>query len=340
MGSEKEKGRDGAVGYKKPKIVEISKAGIKPAILREAVTILKEGGLVAFPTETVYGIGVDGFNRDAVAALLQAKNRPPGTPFALQIGAQDQLSCLLDDIPPQAQMVMDAFWPGPLTIILPAGKNIAGLAGIGANTVGLRFPRHPVAGALPRALGRPLAATSANLSNRPSPTTAQHVRDDFGDKVDMILDGGPSPLGVESTVLDLSSSSPLILRAGLIEREALEVVLGQSPEIKAPGRSGGYRPNVPLFLCEDDGEETWLKIKAFGFQRPGILGGGRGKYPWAVQIKPLTGNETGLKNLYATIREMEINCDVILAIPPREGPYVDLIKDKLKRAAQNADNCN
>lgn len=339
MGSEQEKGRDRAVDGRKPRIVKITKAGIKPAILQEAVAILKGGGLVAFPTETVYGIGVDAFNDEAVESLRRAKNRPPGAPFALQIGSMDQLANLLDGVPSRARAVMDAFWPGPLTIILPAGRNIAGLTGIGGSTVGLRFPGHPVARALPEALGRPLAATSANLSNRPSPTMAQHVREDFGVRVDIVLDGGPSIYGVESTVLDLVSSTPQILRAGVIEREALEIVLGQALALKTQGRSGGYRPAIPLFLCNGDVEEAWREIKGRGFQKPGIIGGGE-KYPWAIQVKPLTGNETGLKSLYGAMREMETNCDVILAISPREGPYADLIKEKLKRAAQNTDNRN
>lgn len=194
------------------------------ASVREAAGILKTGGLVAFPTETVYGLGANAFDADAVLSIFTAKGRPADNPLIVHIHDRAQLD-EIGDIPPRAPALMDAFWPGPLTILFPRKASIPDVVTAGLSTVAVRMPSHPVALSLLKESGVPVAAPSANRSGRPSPTTAMHVLEDMRGIIPMILDGGPCEIGVESTVLDLTHGSPVILRPGGVTKSMLEEVL-------------------------------------------------------------------------------------------------------------------
>ena len=188
--------------------------------------ILRRGGLAAIPTETVYGLAANALNDDAVRGIFRAKGRPADNPLIVHISAFSQWEPLVQGIPEQAKQLADAFWPGPLTIILPKSARISSVVSGGLSTVAVRMPSHPVARAIIDNAGVPLAAPSANTSGKPSPTTAQHVRDDMDGKIDCIVDAGPCSVGVESTVLSLAGETPRLLRPGGVTPEMLERVLG------------------------------------------------------------------------------------------------------------------
>ena len=195
-----------------------------PASLAFASDLLKEGKLVAFPTETVYGLGANALNPDAVLSVFTAKGRPADNPLIVHIWNRSQLDPLCE-IPVLAPVLMDAFWPGPLTLLFPKKPTVPDQVTAGLPTVAVRMPSHPVAAALLQACGLPVAAPSANRSGRPSPTTALHVLEDMNGRIPLILDGGSCDVGLESTVVDLCHGSPVILRPGGITREMLERVL-------------------------------------------------------------------------------------------------------------------
>src|SRR5947207_9629696 len=180
----------------------------------KAVEILRAGGLVAFPTETVYGLGADATNAEAVAKIFAAKGRPATNPLIVHVADVDTARRFAASWPLAASHLAEQFWPGPLTLVLPRSPAIVPAVSAGLRTVGLRVPNHPLALQLLQQFGGPVAAPSANRSNRVSPTTAQHVRDELGDAVDLVLDGGPCAVGIESTVLDLTGDRPAILRPG------------------------------------------------------------------------------------------------------------------------------
>lgn len=197
-----------------------------PAAFALASDLLRRGGLVAFPTETVYGLGADALNRDAVLSIFAAKGRPADNPLIVHIHDRSQLNDLCE-IPPLAEPLMDAFWPGPLTLLFVRKPVVPPEVTAGLPTVAIRMPSHPVAAAMLRACNLPVAAPSANTSGRPSPTAAAHVLEDMNGKIPLILDGGPCDVGLESTVLDLCHGRPTILRPGGVTKEMLESVLGQ-----------------------------------------------------------------------------------------------------------------
>lgn len=194
-----------------------------PTMVR-AAAVIRRGGLVAFPTETVYGLGAHALDADAVSRIFDAKGRPAGDPVIVHVTGPDALAGVVGAVPVAARALMARFWPGPLTLILERGPAVPLRVTAGGPTVAVRVPAHPVAIALLRAAGVPIAAPSANRFSRPSPTTADDVAEDLGDRIDMILDGGPTTHGVESTVVDCTSSVPLVLRPGAITLEALREV--------------------------------------------------------------------------------------------------------------------
>lgn len=194
--------------------------------LQAAADILQNGGLVAFPTETVYGLGGDGLREDAAQKIYAAKGRPSDNPLIIHIADLESLSLLTDTIPDTARILAEKFWPGPLTMIFPKSDRVPyGTTG-GLDTVAVRMPSHPVALALIRQSGVLIAAPSANTSGRPSPTKASHVKEDLDGKIDMILDGGAVGIGIESTIVDLTQDTPMILRPGYITKEMLEDAIG------------------------------------------------------------------------------------------------------------------
>ena len=197
--------------------------------IAQAAEVLKKGGLVAFPTETVYGLGADVFNLEAINRLFQAKGRLFTNPLPIQIAEINQLETLVPSIPQKARELIQRFWPGPLTLVFPRSERVSPLVTAGKNTVGIRIPRNEVALALLRAFGGPLAVPSANpsASGSRSNTTGEQVVQDFKGKIDLILDAGSTEIGMESTVLDISTQPPAILRLGAITAEQLKEVLGE-----------------------------------------------------------------------------------------------------------------
>lgn len=193
----------------------------------KAAQIIKNGGLVAMPTETVYGLGADALNGAAVANIFKAKGRPMDNPLIVHIASLDQICNLVTHFPPKAQALANAFWPGPLTIILPRTNIIPPEVSAGLDTVAIRYPVHPVAQALILASGTPIAAPSANTSGKPSPTKAEHVMKDLNGKIDAVLDGGECEVGLESTVITLATDTPRLLRPGGITLSEMEAVIGK-----------------------------------------------------------------------------------------------------------------
>jgi len=233
--------------------------------IRFAADIIRRGGLVAFPTETVYGLGADALNPKAVLALFEAKKRPLDNPPIVHVGKIEDVFALVKEVPEKAQRLMEVFWPGPLTLIFKRSKLVPDVTVAGLDTVAIRMPRHNVALALIRESNCPIAAPSANLAGRPSPTTAQHVLDDLAGRIDAVLDAGPTKIGVESTVLDITVDPPQILRPGGISYEVLKDFLGRvdlNPvaiankelpinEVRSPGvKHKHYAPKAEMFLVE------------------------------------------------------------------------------------------
>lgn len=221
---------------------------ITPEALAQAGALIRSGALVAFPTETVYGLGANALDAAAVARIFEAKGRPGDNPLIVHISAADQLGPLIAAEPsPMARALMDAYWPGPMTLIFPKSDVIPMAVTAGLDTVAVRFPAHPAARALIDAARRPVAAPSANRSGRPSPTTARHVLEDMNGRIPMILDGGPCAVGLESTVIDVTGDVPRILRPGGITPEMIDAVCGAAQVDEAVMRplKEGERPRSP-----------------------------------------------------------------------------------------------
>ena len=238
--------------------------------IAEAAGLIAAGEVVAFPTETVYGLGADGLQAEAVAKIFAAKGRPADNPLILHIADPEQIHALTTGLNANARALMETFWPGPLTIVVPRSSVVPDIVTAGLDTVAVRMPSHPVAAALIRTAGCPIAAPSANVSGKPSPTNAKDVAEDMTGKVAAILDGGSCGIGVESTVVDTTSPVPTILRPGGITREMLEDRLGAveidpalngDPALRprAPGmKYRHYAPKAPLYLYE--GEQAALRL--------------------------------------------------------------------------------
>ncbi len=264
--------------YIRTEIIEVNAKYPEPTMIEHAAKLLHDGELVVFPTETVYGLGADAFQPAALERIFAAKGRPFSDPLIVHIAEEHELELLTTTISTEAKRLAQEFWPGPLTLILPRGPRVPLLVTAGLETVAIRMPRHPVALALISALGSPIAAPSANRFMHISPTTADHVYSDLSGKVPLILDSGPCEIGVESTVLDLCSDEPRILRPGGISLEALRTILPDlQPPIqrirvdeveeilakKAPGQLlTHYAPGVPLLLFDGTIEEMHTSMLA------------------------------------------------------------------------------
>ncbi len=259
-------------------IVKMPEGG--EAAYESAAHVLQSGGLVAFPTETVYGLGGNALNPEASAKIYAAKGRPSDNPLIVHVSDVEMVEELVMEVPENARKLMEVFWPGPLTIILKAGDAVPRQTTGGLDTVALRMPNHSVALELIRKSGLPIAAPSANASGRPSPTKAAHVMEDLSGRIDMVLDGGEVEIGVESTIVDLTGDTPQILRPGYITKEMLECVVGHTevdPAVahinegklissaeppKAPGmKYRHYAPKAPLTLVCGSEEEVTGKLR-------------------------------------------------------------------------------
>ena len=309
----------------------------RPEAIAAAAEALRAGRLVAFPTETVYGLGADAGTEAAVAAIYAAKGRPSHNPLIVHL--PDAASAArFGRFDARAQQLAHAFWPGPLTLVVPriAGVPLAARATAGLPTVALRVPSHPVALALLRASGLPLAAPSANVSGRISATTAQHVAETLGDKVAVILDGGPAHVGVESTIVGLAGPRPLLLRPGGVPREAIEALVGalDAPEegmVAAPGMlASHYAPHCPVRLdvVAPRADEALL---AFG---PDVPGGAR----FVLNLSPRGDLAEAAANLYAHLRALDRSDIAGIAVMPIPEHGLGLaINDRLRRAAAPRD---
>ena len=262
-------------------IVEIiDKHNIDEQVMEKAGAILKRGGLVAFPTETVYGLGANALDEEAAKKTYAAKGRPSDNPLIVHVANAEVLEVIAEQVSDKAKLLIDKFWPGPLTLIFNKTKYVPyGTTG-GLETVAVRMPADEIALALIRAGGGFVSAPSANTSGRPSPTSASHVADDLAGKIDMILDGGSVDIGVESTILDMTAEPPMILRPGAITKEMLEEVIGEvavdaallSEETgeapKAPGmKYRHYAPKAQLMIVEGETEEVVKAIKQISYEQ-------------------------------------------------------------------------
>lgn len=252
--------------------------------IKEAASELKAGQTVAFPTETVYGLGADATNPQAVSKIFQAKGRPEDNPLIAHVATKEQLQRLVTSIPAYVDKLITAFSPGPLTFILPSNGTCAANVTAGLDTIGVRIPNHPVALQLLNEVDIPIAAPSANISGKPSPTTADHVFEDLKGRIAGLVDGGPTGVGLESTVIDCTQEIPVILRPGGITKENLESVVGHvmvDPGIidgegkpKAPGmKYKHYAPEVPLWIFEGDsnGFQELIEKEQQNNHRVGVL---------------------------------------------------------------------
>jgi L-threonylcarbamoyladenylate synthase len=311
--------------------------------IEKAIAILCAGGLVAFPTETVYGLGADASNPAAVKKIFAAKGRPQNHPLIVHLPDASHLAHWAREIPIAAHRLGERFWPGPLTLILRRAENVPDVLTGGQDTVGLRVPAHPVAHALLKEFGSGIAAPSANRFGRISPTTAEHVRAELGEQVDMVLDGGSCDIGIESTIVDLSGSQPTLLRPGKIAASEIEEILGRplaqpgplSP--RAPGMlSVHYAPQTPLQVVS--GKALAETAHHFGAQgkRAAVL---------AYSHAPIAGAnidwfaapsqvDSYARELYANLRRLDQSkYDVILVEQVPTGEAWDAVRDRLAKAA-------
>lgn len=319
--------------------------------IKEAAALLVSGEVVAFPTETVYGLGADATSEQAVNKIFAAKGRPSDNPLIVHIANRNDLFSIAAEIPEAAAKLMDKFWPGPLTLILKKKKGIAENVTAGLGTVAVRMPNHPVAAALIKASNRPLAAPSANLSGKPSPTAASHVLDDLSGRIAGVVDGGTTGVGLESTVLDCTSSIPVILRPGGVTKEQLEGVIGEVhidqalvKEGEAPKSPGmkytHYAPNAPLIIVYGSREfiQSAVDEKKKAGERVGVLAAEENKdFYQADVVIPCGSNqnlETVASHLYDVLRTFDKEqVDIIFSESFPEDGVGQAVMNRLRKAA-------
>ncbi|MFE2643788.1 L-threonylcarbamoyladenylate synthase [Streptomyces nigra] len=312
--------------------------------IEKAAGVLRAGGLVALPTETVYGLGANAEDPAAVSRIFQVKGRPPSHPLIVHIGGAEQLDDWVQEVPATARLLAEHFWPGPLTLVLRRGRRVPSEATGGLETVAVRVPDHPVALALLSAFGGGVTAPSANRFGSVSPTTADDVRAELGDGVDFVLDGGACEVGVESTIVDATGEIPTILRPGGVTREDLEAVLGcplavpASSHIRVPGQHPShYAPRARVVLVEPEkvvaeaelAQELGHRVGVF---LPAALGGSEVKAHAVVQVPGSMAAYA--RGLYGYLRELDQRgCDLIVASQPAEEGLGLAIANRLRRAA-------
>ena len=300
--------------------------------IARAGEILKQGGLVAFPTETVYGLGGNALDPEASKKIYAAKGRPSDNPLIVHIADMESLERLVTEVPEKARILAEKFWPGPLTMIFPKTEVVPFETTGGLDSVAVRFPSDSIAQAMIRAAGGYVAAPSANTSGRPSPTTAQHVEEDLGDAIDMIIDGGPVGIGLESTIVDFTEDVPVVLRPGYISLEMLKETLGEvrmdkgliSPDSsirpKAPGmKYRHYAPKADLAIVEGETDAVVEAVNGFAAaadergEKVGIIAAEEtvSRYPKGIVkcIGSREEEETIAHNLYEVLREFD-QCQV------------------------------
>lgn len=310
--------------------------------IQQAAEIIKEGGLVAFPTETVYGLGADALNPEAVGKVYAAKGRPSDNPMIVHISSKNDLSHLTFEITDDIRKLMDAFWPGPLTMVVPAAPVVPRVTTGGLDTVAVRMPSDPVAAALITSSETPIAAPSANLSGRPSPTSARHVIDDLDGRIDAIIQGGDCQVGIESTVVDMTGAVPTVLRPGIITAERLSQALGKTVEIdpamnvktadfkpKSPGmKYKHYAPKAEMIIYKGDREKVYLAMSEEKLRRTG--------YGQKVEIIMYDDSEPekAAREFFAKLRACDkAGVDVILAAAMREDGVGFAVMNRMFKSA-------
>ena len=325
-------------------IVRIDPQTPDPATIERAAQILRRGGLVVFPTETVYGLGGNALDAAAVTRIFAAKGRPARNPLIVHVADAAGARTLVSDWPDIAQRLADAFWPGPLTLVLPKSPAVCDLVTAAGSTVAIRAPAHPAALALLHACGLPLAAPSANSSNQLSPTRAEHVAGKITDMIDLILDAGPTPGGLESTVLDVTCFPPRLLRPGLVTRSAIEAVIGpiefaatavSDQSLRSPGQlRRHYAPNTPLEMSANS--KARVETLASQGLRVGWLTHREEDVLPAVFRILLPANARDYSaHLYAAMHQLdETGLDRIVVETPPAGDAWLAVHDRLRRASE------
>ena len=329
---------------------------VSPESIEEAAQLIRDGELVGMPTETVYGLGANALDETAVRKIFAAKGRPADNPLIVHVSCLDEIVPLVKSIPESAKRLMEAFWPGPMTLILPKSDAIPSVVSAGLDTVGIRLPSSEAARALIRAAGRPIAAPSANRSGRPSPTTAQHVFEDMDGRIPLILDGGASEVGVESSVIDATGEVPVILRPGGITPEMVERVLGdvrvdehvmsplaEGDVVRSPGmKYKHYAPTAKTVIFDGAAERVIAAIctrydeaEAAG-ERPAILGfdehdfGGRTRISLGSVKRP----QDAAARLFGALRELDERGETVALCEAVEATGIGLaVMNRMGRAA-------
>ncbi|MCS7094370.1 MAG: L-threonylcarbamoyladenylate synthase [Thaumarchaeota archaeon] len=325
-------------------------------VIEEAARVIRSGGLVAFPTETVYGLGADALNPDAVMRVFRVKGRPPDNPLIVHVADPESIYLLASEVPRVADLLIERFWPGPLTLVLKRTEVVPPVTSAGLDTVAVRMPDHRVPLELIRSAGTPIAAPSANKSGSPSPTTADHVMMDLEGVVELVLDGGPTEIGVESTVLDVTVYPPEVLRPGGLSVEEIERVVGR---VRVPGwarglekytsrpRSPGmkyrhYAPKARLILVEGSPQAVYSKVQELVKElygtgtKVGVLttDGKRYENATTVDLGPSRDLRTVAKSLFCSIRALdESGVDVIIAESVEEKGIGLAIMNRLRKAS-------
>ncbi|HSE45423.1 MAG TPA: L-threonylcarbamoyladenylate synthase [Gemmatimonadales bacterium] len=329
-------------------IVAVDPKAPDPLVISQAADLLRRGDIVAFPTETVYGLGGNALEESAVRRIFEAKGRPSHNPLIVHVASIEAARALTKGWSESAERLARKFWPGPLTLVLPKAVEVPDLVTAGLPTVGIRVPRHPVTFALLTAVELPVAAPSANRSGEVSPTTAQHVARSLGDRVPLILDAGPTDIGIESTVVDVSGDTAILLRPGVISSEQLAEIVGPlktlsaaSPDapLPSPGMlDRHYAPRTPLRLFETAQrsavESEIQRAKAQG-KRVGVLA-------WSKEVNggdPLiilpASPLAAARILYSVLHRLDDEgCELILVERPPTEPRWAALRDRLERAAR------
>lgn len=321
----------------KPLVLTVDRWNPDPSAIRRAASVLADGGLVAFPTETVYGLGGNALSSEAVAKIFAAKGRPADNPLIVHVASPKDVGkiAFVDE---RAARLMDLFWPGPLTLVLVAKEGVPSITRAGLSTVAVRMPSHPVALALIERARCPVAAPSANRSGRPSPTTAQAVVDDLDGAVDVVIDAGPTDIGVESTVVDATGPVLVLLRPGglpveeVIAVESVALPRGEEIKKRSPGtRHRHYAPSILLVLWGED-EGVWKELVS---QNAAVGYVGIRKPPVNVAVEVcFEGVESYARGLFSALRYLEKrHVDIIVADWPEEKGLGLALRDRLRRAS-------
>jgi L-threonylcarbamoyladenylate synthase len=360
LGRSKTSGLKSAVGRVKGTLwIKVNPEKPETDLIRIAADIIKKGGLVAFPTETVYGLGADALNPDAVAKIFKAKERPADNPIIVHIADKRDVYKLARNVQSKAERLMSEFWPGPLTLTLKRSNTVPDITVAGLDTVAIRMPSSKVALALIRESGKPIAAPSANRAGKPSPTMAEHVIDDLAGRIDVVLDGGPTRVGVESTVIDMAASVPQVLRPGGTSFEELKRVLGKVAlhsgviaqgkfrvlKARAPGmKHRHYAPEAELIVVEGELDEVVKRVKELTAlsmadgKTVGILATDETVSNYDADVVKSLGSrgdvDTIARNLFRMLREFdEENVDVIIAEGIPDKGLGLAVMNRLRRAS-------